>query len=189
MKRPSASTSAATPSPVPGPRITCGPSDPNCSGPMRRSQPCGIRRQRQGLGLEIVEQQALREPRAARGFRAVHHPRRIGELERPPDNRPSAAGNHRAGARAELGNGGLDRLGQPRIITGAQVDDVAERPPGSLTSAKRTLVPPVSQTRAGKGKANSVIGFITQKDAIVVKQQKLRFISKALCQGLQLILN
>src|SRR3984885_15056952 len=30
-------------------------------------------------------------------------------------------------------------------------------PSGWLTSAKRTLVPPVSQTRTGKGKANSVM--------------------------------
>src|SRR5271163_2648153 len=30
--------------------------------------------------------------------------------------------------------------------------------PGSPTSAKRTLVPPVSQTRAGKGKAKAVMG-------------------------------
>ena len=103
-----------------------GPKLQRADAPLPTLRNC---RQRQGLGLEIVEQQALREPRAARGFRAVHHPRRIGELERPPDNRPSAAGNHRAGARAELGNGRLDRLGQPRIITGAQVDDVAETAP------------------------------------------------------------
>src|SRR5271163_1830700 len=32
------------------------------------------------------------------------------------------------------------------------------RAPDSLTSAKRTLVPPVSQTRAGKGKAKAVMG-------------------------------
>src|SRR3984885_294489 len=32
------------------------------------------------------------------------------------------------------------------------------RAPGSPTSAKRTLVPPVSQTRAGKGKAKAVMG-------------------------------
>src|ERR1700729_3646094 len=32
------------------------------------------------------------------------------------------------------------------------------RPPGSLTSAKRTLVPPVSQTSAGKGKVKLIIG-------------------------------
>ena len=33
-------------------------------------------------------------------------------------------------------------------------------PPGSLTRAKRTLVPPVSQTRTGKGKAKSLIAAI-----------------------------
>ena len=84
------------------------------------------RGQGQRLGLEIVEQQSLFQASAARSLGAVHHPGRIGELQRPPVHRPCPTGDHRAWLRPELGDGGLDRLRQPRIVASVQVDDVAK---------------------------------------------------------------
>ena len=63
------------------------------------------------------------------------------------------------------------------------------RPPGSLDEREADVGAAGVANESGKGEGELGHWLITQKDAIVVKQQKLRFISKALCQGLQLILN
>ena len=85
-------------------------------------------RQHQGLRLEVVEQESLREAGAARRLGPVHHPGRVGELERPPCHRPRAAGDHRARPLAKLRRRRLERLGQARIIVGDEVDSGSQRP-------------------------------------------------------------
>jgi hypothetical protein len=96
---------------------------PNAARPIGRN-----RRERQGLRLEVVEQQPLSKASAPRGFGPVHHPGRVGEFEGPAHDRPRPAGDHRAGALAELRRGRLNRLGQPGIVLGGKVDDRPEWP-------------------------------------------------------------
>ena len=57
---------APTPRPVPGPRMTWGPPRGRTPRPDGRAQPSRDRRQRQRLGLEIVEQQPLGQAEPAR---------------------------------------------------------------------------------------------------------------------------
>ena len=159
VKRPSASTkrrdaearARARGSPAGRPaRTRAG----RCAAP----RPSGIAGSDSACASKSLSSRPCFEAGAARGLRPVHHPGRVGELERPSDDRPRAAGDHRARPGRELGRGRLDRLRQARIVAGAQMDDVAQSgAPGSVARAKRTLVPPVSQTRTGKGKANSVM--------------------------------
>ena len=49
----------------------------------------------------------------------------------------------------------LDGVGQARIVVGPQMVEYAQDTAGSLKDVKREFVPPVSQTRTGKGKAKS----------------------------------
>ena len=126
VKRPSASTSAATPSPVPGPRITWGPSGPNFSGPMRRSQPSGIVGNDSAWASKSLSSNPWLRPvrRAASGPSITQGA--LVSLSVRPTTGPAPQAIIERGPRPELGDRRLDRLRQPRIIAGAQVDDVAQ---------------------------------------------------------------
>src|SRR3984885_5567765 len=124
VKRPSASTSAAMPSPVPGPRITWGPSGPNFSGPIRRSQTSGIVGNDSAWASKSLSSNPwLRPVRRAASGPSITQGAFVSLSVR------------RARPRVELGARRLDRLRQPRIIAGVQVDDVAE--PGSGLADER----------------------------------------------------
>ena len=84
------------------------------------------RRQRQGLRLEIVEQQPLGEAEPPRRLGAVHHPRRIGELEPAPVDRPGAADENRTRPRAERSDRRLGGFDQPGIVVGLEMNCGAE---------------------------------------------------------------
>ena len=117
----------------------------------RRSQPCGSPGSEQRLGLEIVEQQPLREPvrRAASGPSITQGA--LVSLSVRPSTGPRRRQSPNAAARRASRRPPRSPRRAPEI-SGPAMDDRAERPPGSLTSANRTLVPPVSQTRTGKGR-------------------------------------
>ena len=71
------------PRPVPGPSTTRGPGPGRGGGSDLLQEPLGDGRQRQGLRLEIVEQQTLFDHAARDERGAVHQPWRIGERESP----------------------------------------------------------------------------------------------------------
>jgi hypothetical protein len=90
----------------------------------------GNGRQRQRLGLEIVEQQALGQAKPARRLGAVDHPRRIGQLEPAPVDRSGAADDERARALAVRGDRRLGGFGQAGVVVGLEVDRLADRDVG-----------------------------------------------------------
>ena len=170
VKRPSASTSAATPSPVPGSENDLRPLAAELERPDPPHPGFRDRRQRQRLRLEVVEQQPLAKARAARRLRPVHHPGRVGELKGPPDDRPGAADDHRARARPELGRRRLDRLGQARIVVGPQMDDLAQARSGLVREREaRRWCRQCRRREPERERRNRSWPTITQDEEAVVK--------------------
>ena len=126
VKRPSASTSAATPSPVPGPRITWGPSDPNLSGPMRRSHPSGIVGNDNAWASKSLSSKPWARPvrRAASGPSITQGA--LVSLSVRPTTGPAPQAIAERGLAPSLGTAASIACAKPRIIAGVQVDNVAE---------------------------------------------------------------
>ena len=92
-------------------------------------------RQHQRLRLEVVEQEPLREARAARRLGAVHHQGALVSFKVRPATGPAPQAI-RARALAELRRRRPDRLGQAGIIVGDEMDGGPERPAGLCRPAR-----------------------------------------------------
>ena len=150
---PEASISAATPRPVPGPRMTRGPDAPSRSGPICRVQSSGMT----GSDSACASKSLSSSPAPRLSFSATSRPSMcqvgVGEFQLAVDDRPGAAGDRRARPRREFRQ---NRRRSPR--RGRDNRRCAHAPASAAAlcgvsfSEKRALVPPMSQTRTGKAK-------------------------------------
>ena len=136
-----------------------GPCAPKPSGPIRRVQASGMVGSDSACASKSLSSSPAPRLEPPRDLAPVDMPGRVGELELAVDDRPGAAGDRpSAAARASLGKRASIASAEAGIIAGVHVHGLAKlAPAASPSSAKRALVPPMSQTRTGKAKRHGGI--------------------------------